>query len=137
MSGVSTDPMAKQDKTQPRAWAMLAVTYLCSICAPLCQFKVPAAASWLFMAFGPIGLDPVVFGLLMSALSIIGVVLAFPAAWIARGMGLKNTILLSVGCLCVGSVVFGMADSFKLRLPSCGVCLPRAELPCVAPPIPL
>lgn len=93
---------------------MLAVTYLCSICAPLCQFKVPAAASWLFMAFGPIGLDPVVFGLLMSALSIIGVVLAFPAAWIARGMGLKNTILLSVGCLCVGSVVFGMADSLLM-----------------------
>ena len=66
------------------------------------------------MEFGPVGLDPVVFGLLMSALSIIGVILAFPAAWIARGIGLKRTILLSVGCLCVGSVVFGLAGSITM-----------------------
>ncbi len=68
------------------------------------------------MDFGPLGLDPVVFGLLMSALSIIGVILAFPAAWIARGIGLKNTILLSVGCLAVGSAVFGLADSIAVLM---------------------
>ncbi len=66
------------------------------------------------MEFGPVGLDPVIFGLLMSALSVIGVVLAFPAAWIARGIGLKNTILFSVGCLCVGCVVFGLADNILM-----------------------
>lgn len=105
------DSIVCQDKVPRRAWAILAVTYFCSICAPLCQFKVPASASWLFQAFGPVGLDSVTFGLLMSALSIIGVVLAFPAAWIAKGMGLKNTILLSMACLGIGSVVFGVATS--------------------------
>lgn len=110
------DPIAGQDKVPRKAWAVLAVTYFCSICAPLCQFKVPASASWLFQTFGPVGLDSVTFGLLMSALSIIGVVLAFPAAWIAKGMGLKNTILLSMACLGVGSAVFGAASSLAVLM---------------------
>ncbi|MGN0072237.1 MAG: nitrate/nitrite transporter [Coriobacteriales bacterium] len=107
---------AADQRVPGKAWAMLAVTYLCSVCAPLCQFKVPASASWLFQVYGPLGLDPVTFGLLMSALSIIGVVLAFPAAWIAKGMGLKNTILLSMGCLCVGCIVFGLAPNVPVLM---------------------
>lgn len=112
----SADPIVNQASVPRKAWAMLAVTYFCSVCAPLCQFKVPAAASWLFQSFGPIGLDSVTFGLLMSALSIIGVVLALPAAWIAKGMGLKNTILLSVACLGVGSAVFGAAPNLGVLM---------------------
>lgn len=113
-SAVSSAP--EKAAIAPRAWAMLAVIYLCSVCAPLCQFKVPAAASWLFQTYGPMGLDPVTFGLLMSALSIIGVILAFPAAWIAKGMGLKNTILLSMGCLCAGCIVFGLAPNVSVLM---------------------
>lgn len=116
MAGNTADPAVGQEKIPGRAWAVLAVTYFCSVCAPLCQFKVPASASWLFQTFGPVGLDSVTFGLLMSALSIIGVVLAFPAAWIAKGMGLKNTILLSMACLGVGSAVFGGASSLAVLM---------------------
>lgn len=116
MAGNTADPTVSQEKIPGRAWAVLAVTYFCSVCAPLCQFKVPASASWLFQTFGPVGLDSVTFGLLMSALSIIGVVLAFPAAWIAKGMGLKNTILLSMACLGVGSAVFGGASSLAVLM---------------------
>lgn len=110
MAELTADQIAKGDKVSSRAWAILGVTYLASICAPLCQFKIPPLASWLFHALAP-ALDPVTFGLLMSAMSIIGVVLAFPAAFIARRIGLKNVILISVGCLGVGSLVCGMADS--------------------------
>lgn len=112
----TAEEIAKSDKVSGRAWLILAVTYFVSICAPLCQFKVPAAADWIFATFGPVGLDGATFGLLMSALSIIGVILAFPAAWMAKGMGLKNTIILSAACLAVGSFMFGAVHTIPLLM---------------------
>ncbi|RDB61205.1 hypothetical protein C1878_11975 [Gordonibacter sp. 28C] len=109
MAELTADQIAKQDKVSGKAWGILAVTYLASFCAPLCQFKIPPLASWLFPAFHG-ALDSVTFGTLMSAIAIIGVVLAFPAAFIARRMGLKNVILLSVACLGVGSALGGLAN---------------------------
>lgn len=116
MAELTADQIAKQEKVPAKAWGILAVTYLCSICAPLCQFKIPPLASWLFPAFGPSGLDPVTFGLLMSALSIIGVILAFPAAFIARRIGLKAVILLSVACLGLGSALGGLATELWMLM---------------------
>lgn len=104
-------------KAPARAWAVLAVTYLASICAPLCQFKIPPLASWLFPAFHG-ALDAVSFGTLMSAISVIGVVLAFPAAFIARKVGLKNVILLSVACLGIGSAIGGISANLELLMVS-------------------
>ena len=104
-------------KAPARAWAVLAVTYLASICAPLCQFKIPPLASWLFPAFHG-ALDAVSFGTLMSAISVIGVVLAFPAAFIARKVGLKNVILLSVACLGIGSAIGGIFANLELLMVS-------------------
>ncbi len=104
-------------KAPARAWAVLAVTYLASICAPLCQFKIPPLASWLFPAFHG-ALDAVSFGTLMSAISVIGVILAFPAAFIARKIGLKNVILLSVACLGIGSAVGGISANLELLMVS-------------------
>ena len=115
----TAEEIAQSDKVSPRAWGILAVTYFASICAPLCQFKVPAAADWIFASFAQYGLAEqlgATFGLLMSALSIIGVILAFPAAWLAKGMGLKNTILLSLACLAVGSVMFGVSTSIPMLM---------------------
>lgn len=109
--------IALQDKAPAKAWAVLAVTYLASVCAPLCQFKIPPLASWLFPAFHG-QLDAVSFGTLMSAIAIIGVILAFPAAFIARKIGLKNVILLSVACLGVGSALGGFATSLNVLMVS-------------------
>ncbi len=109
--------IALAKKAPARAWAVLAVTYLASICAPLCQFKIPPLASWLFPAFHG-ALDAVSFGTLMSAIGIIGVVLAFPAAFIARKVGLKNVILLSVACLGIGSALGGFAPSVEVLMAS-------------------
>lgn len=107
--------IALAEKAPAKAWAVLAVTYLASVCAPLCQFKIPPLASWLFPAFHG-ALDAVSFGTLMSAIAIIGVILAFPAAFIAKKMGLKNVILLSVACLGVGSAIGGFASTLELLM---------------------
>lgn len=117
MAELTADQIAKQDKVSGKAWGILAVTYLASFCAPLCQFKIPPLASWLFPAFHG-ALDSVTFGTLMSAIAIIGVVLAFPAAFIARRMGLKNVILLSVACLGVGSALGGLTNDLAVLMGS-------------------
>ena len=106
--------MADPDEKTPRkAWVMLAVIYLASICAPFCQFKTPPLAPWIIPEFQ---LDAVGFGLQMSAIGIVGLVLAFPAAYICRGLGAKNTVLLSVGCLAVGSFAGTLVHSFELLM---------------------
>ncbi len=109
--------IALAEKAPARAWAVLAVTYLASVCAPLCQFKIPPLASWLFPAFHG-ALDAVSFGTLMSAIGIIGVVLAFPAAFIARKVGLKNVMLLSVACLGLGSALGGLSTGVEMLMAS-------------------
>ena len=104
------------EKAPRRAWAMLAVTYLASICAPLVQFKIPPLSNWLFANFASAGLDGATFGLLMSAMAIIGVILAFPAAFVCRKLGLKNTVLFSLACLSAGSAIGALASSIPMLL---------------------
>lgn len=111
-----TEVRAQQEKPPARAWLMLVVTYLASICAPIVQFKIPPLANWLFANFAQQGLDSTSFGLLMSAMAIIGVILAFPAAFICRRMGLKNAVLFSVGCLAVGSAISAVAPNIPLLM---------------------
>ena len=71
--GVSTrsDTARLDEKTPRKAWLILAVTYLASICAPIAQFKIPPMANWLFANFAPVGLDGGTFGLLMSGMAIV------------------------------------------------------------------
>ena len=42
MADLTADQIAK---VSGKAWGILAVTYLASFCAPLCQFKMPPLAS--------------------------------------------------------------------------------------------
>ena len=102
-------------KTPKRAWAILAVTYFASAMAPMAQFKIPPLASWLFPAYH---MDAVTFSYLMSTMAIIGVILAFPAAFIVRRVGLKATVLLSVACIAVGSAIGAITDSLGVLMAS-------------------
>ncbi len=108
-------------KTPARAWGMLAISYIASWAAALAQFKVPALADSLIPAVivGAAGGDPVLintyFGLLMSALTIIALVLAFPASYISNKIGLKNTVLFSVVCLLIGTAM-AVPDNFALLM---------------------
>ena len=104
---------ASEQKAPKRAWAILAVTYFASIMAPMVQFKIPALASWLFPAFR---MSPAQFGTLMSSMSIIGVLLAFPAAFICRKLGLKATVLISVACLGIGSAWGAATTSLNILM---------------------
>ena len=115
MSEITAREFALQEKVPPRAWAVLFTVWFASVYAAYCQFKIPPLASWLFPAFRG-ELDAVVFGTLMSAIAIIGVILAFPAAFIVRKIGLRNVIVLSMACLAAGSVVGGLATSVEVLL---------------------
>ena len=98
---LGTSPVAIE-KTPRYAWVILAVTYLASICAPLGQFKVTAIASEII---GTYGLGYAEFGMLMTCLAIIGAILAFPAAFICRRIGLRATCAIALGCIIVGGLV--------------------------------
>lgn len=99
---VAGSSVAKKEKTPRYAWVILLVTYLCSFAAPLAQFKVVTIADWIIPYYG---LNYASFGVLMTSVSIIGVILAFPAAFICRKMGLKWTIVLAVGGVAVGGIL--------------------------------
>ncbi|MGI6032169.1 MAG: MFS transporter [Coriobacteriales bacterium] len=113
---VRTDTERLDEKTPPRAWLILVVTYLASICAPIVQFKIPPLANWLFANFASVGLDGATFGMLMSAMAIIGCILAFPAAFIAQKLGLKTTMLVSLATLAVGSFISIFASTIPALL---------------------
>lgn len=89
-------------KTPRYAWVILAITYFASITAPLGQFKVTAIAGEIIGAYG---LNYASFGMLMTCLAIIGAILAFPAAFICRKIGLKTTCILAMSCIIVGGLV--------------------------------
>ena len=54
----------------------------------------------------------------IGAMAIIGVILAFPAAFIARRIGLKNTVLVSLACLAIGSAIGAIAGSIPMLMVS-------------------
>ncbi len=89
-------------KTPRYAWVILAITYLASITAPLGQFKVTAIAGEIIGAYG---LNYATFGMLMTCLAIIGAILAVPAAFICRRIGLKATCTLAMSCIIIGGLV--------------------------------
>lgn len=100
-------------KTPGYAWVILAVVFIASVVGPLNQFKVPPLAEWLFPAFGMTGAT---FGWLMTAMSVMGIVLAFPAAFICMRFGNKQTTLFALGCLIVGCFVGALAPNVWVML---------------------
>jgi predicted MFS family arabinose efflux permease len=105
-------------KTPRRAWAILAVTYFASVAAPLSLFKIPPLAHDLIPLLIQGGIAPenagTHFGLLMTFMTLIGAILAFPAAFICRKFGLKATVLFSVACLAVGGLIAAINGASNL-----------------------
>ncbi len=92
----------KLNKTPRYAWVILVITYLASITAPLGQFKVTAIAGEIIGAFG---MNYAQFGMLMTCMAIIGAILAFPAAFICRKIGLRATCVVAMLCVIVGGLM--------------------------------
>lgn len=103
-------------KTPARAWAILAVVYIASFMAPMAQFKVPALQDWIIPQIIIPQLGPenvgLYFGIMMSALSIIGVILAFPAAAITQKFGMKASMVVSIVALMLGTLVCVITDNY-------------------------
>lgn len=103
--------LCQQEKTPAYAWVILAITYLASVAAPLGQFKVTAIAGQIIGSFG---MTYTQFGMLMTCLAVIGAVLAFPAAFICRKLGLKKVCIIALACVIAGGLVEVATDSILL-----------------------
>lgn len=103
----------QKEKVSKRAWASLILVWITSIMAPVAQFKVTPISSFLMAEYG---FDVSTFGLLMSSMSLIGIILAFPAAYITGKLGPKKSILISLCILVVGTVIGALAPTANVLL---------------------
>lgn len=94
-------------KTPRFAWVILAIVFLASCAVPFNMFKVPPVAPVLMGAFG---LDVTTFGWLMTAFTVVSIVLAFPAAGIVNKIGIKNVTMLALASMVVGSLIGTFSD---------------------------
>lgn len=97
-----TEATLSQTKTPRYAWVILAVVFLASCAVPFNMFKVPPIAPVLMGAFG---LDVSTFGWLMTAFTVVSIILAFPAAGIVNRIGIKNVTLIALACMVAGSLI--------------------------------
>ena len=109
-------PVAESDinmtdgKTPRYAWVVWIVTYLVSFAAPLGQFKLVSIPLYFIYVPGisPEGgfmMDAAGFGMLMTCVAIIGIFLAFPAAFICRKLGLKTTVFIATMGVIIGGAI--------------------------------
>ena len=98
---------AAPKKTPAYAWVILFALYLVTLSATLTLSKVQPVSSIIQKAFN---VDMVKAGDLMSVFSIMGFVLAIPAGYILKQIGIKMTGLISVGAVAIGSVIGALAD---------------------------
>ncbi len=110
---IADSPIHEQgqpQKTPGYAWVIWITTFLISFSAPLAQFKLVSIPTYFIYIpgispDGCFGLDAAGFGWLMTLVSLIGIVLAFPAAFICRRIGLRNTIALSALGVILGGLI--------------------------------
>lgn len=108
-------------KTPGYAWVIWIATFLMSFAAPLAQFKLVSIPTYFIYIpgispEGCFGLDAAGFGWLMTLVSLIGILLAFPAAFICRKIGLRNTIALSALGVIVGGLLEVVGDANIITL---------------------
>jgi MFS family permease len=101
MSSAEVLPIPRSaEKPSAYAWVILAVLYTASVASALNQFKVPPVLPVLIRAFN---LSLSNAGMLMSIFSFTGILLALPASFIMRRLGLKTTGLIAIGAVFIGS----------------------------------
>jgi len=104
--------MTKENfKTPAYAWAVLFVTYLASLAAPLNLFKVPPMLTTLQPIFS---LSQSAQGYLMSVFSIMGFILAIPAGFVLKKFGIKATVLCAVAALAIGAGLGAISETLLL-----------------------
>jgi MFS family permease len=99
---------AAATKTPAYAWVVLFSIYIATLAAPLNQFKVPPLMPILMDAFK---LSYAGAGRLMSIFSIMGFVLAIPAGFIVRRIGIKATGMIALGATMAGAAMGASAHT--------------------------
>jgi len=106
------DTMSKTPvKTPAYAWVVLFALYMATLAAPLNLFKLPPVMTIIQKAFN---LSTSGSGDLMSIFSIMGFVLAIPAGYILRSIGIKMTGLISVASVTIGSALGAVAVTSRM-----------------------
>lgn len=98
-------------KTPAYAWVVLFALYMATLAAPLNLFKLPPVMTILQKAFNLSMSDS---GDLMSIFSIMGFVLAIPAGYILKSIGIKMTGLISVASVAIGSALGAIAETSRM-----------------------
>ncbi len=98
-------------KTPAYAWVVLFALYMATLAAPLNFFKLPPVMTILQKAFDLSMSDS---GDLMSIFSIMGFVLAIPAGYILKSIGIKMTGLISVASVTIGSALGAIAETSRM-----------------------
>lgn len=106
------DTMSKTPvKTPAYAWVVLFALYMATLAAPLNLFKLPPVMTIIQKAFN---LSMSGSGDLMSIFSIMGFVLAIPAGYILRSIGIKMTGLISVASVTIGAALGAVAVTSQM-----------------------
>ncbi len=95
------------------AWVILALVFFVSVAAPLNMAKVPPIMSAIR---GHFGISLTSAGWLMSVFSIVGVALALPSGFVLGRLGPRNSGVIALACLALGSVLGAMTDAMPLLL---------------------
>lgn len=96
-----------------RAWPMTIAAILAGIAIAVAQNKVAPCLGVLQAAFG---LDLSAVGWLSSVFSVMGILMACPAALFTNHLGPKNACVLSLVATIVGGVIGLISDSFPILL---------------------
>ncbi len=115
MTGTETavQPQQSLAKVPGKAWGLLILALFATVAVPLNMFKCPGLAPQLMEFFG---MDPSTFGWTMSIYTIMGIILAFPAAGIMRKIGAKMCITLSLAFTILGTLVGVIATDLGVFL---------------------
>jgi MFS family permease len=96
-------------------WFILFIVLLASIAAPLNQFKVPPVMPLLMETFQQ---SAGMAGLLMSVFAITGFILALPAGFIIQRLGIRNTGLIAILAVTLGSALGAFSQGMGTMLVS-------------------
>lgn len=110
-----TQDIDVKSKAPSYAWVILVVAFIASVVGPMNQFKVPPLAEWIFPTFN---MTAATFGWLMTAMSVMGIILAFPAAFICMRFGNKQTTLFALAALAVGCLIGALTTDVRVMLVS-------------------
>jgi MFS family permease len=105
--------MTETNISNGKRWFM----YICVLVLCISMFYNMFKAPTLFPAFiDTLGFTPDNIGLMMSMFTVMGIVLAFPAGFITNKLGIKPTLLVTVGAFIIGSIIGTFATGSLLML---------------------